>query len=464
MNGQKSCKLCFKQYHKRIYYANLRSHIKTIHGTTKQTRKKKKYTIEESSVSAKSEPYHLGEINSCVLSAGTPAAANFPETLTKEKRTFCIPETIKLSKASNTIKIKDNQILRVDAESPSKFEDAIDKNAIRIIVPAPYTNLKYLVSGGSSDIYSAYDYHSQAEVVIKASSSYEIYPLNEADILSKIKSSRVVLYHGYFNLANGRVATVYEKMDMCLADYDYNLGILQTKWVLFDILTALKDVHSFGIVHGDIKGENILIDSGRSIAKLADFGFATDIHDPKWHVGLRNPKKPPEYLLKHREMDYTKIDIWALGLTAVRALKIKYKSEDPPLEVLKSLVGLLGKPEDEDLGVLLNGNMKSGNMTGGFVKDDVLAVLERNESEEKKENTSAILNLPKRITPSTIASIPNEPLKQLLRSMLAWNPKKRPSAKEALLSSFFSNIERARTIKITDYQKVESRQEKTAVI
>ncbi|KAH9832157.1 kinase-like domain-containing protein [Rhodofomes roseus] len=48
--------------------------------------------------------------------------------------------------------------------------------------------------------------------------------------------------------------------------------------LLLDVATGLEYLHSFGIVHGDLKGANILIDEqGR--ARLADFGLTAMTHD-----------------------------------------------------------------------------------------------------------------------------------------------------------------------------------------
>lgn len=47
---------------------------------------------------------------------------------------------------------------------------------------------------------------------------------------------------------------------------------------LEQILKAVNHMHSLGIIHRDIKSANVLIQSG-DILKLADFGFATFIHN-----------------------------------------------------------------------------------------------------------------------------------------------------------------------------------------
>lgn len=49
-----------------------------------------------------------------------------------------------------------------------------------------------------------------------------------------------------------------------------------------DILKGLEFLNSKGLVHGDIKGDNVLLVESRTHAKLADFGLARKIQE---HVG-----------------------------------------------------------------------------------------------------------------------------------------------------------------------------------
>jgi len=91
------------------------------------------------------------------------------------------------------------------------------------------------------------------------------------------------------------------------------------------ILLALEYCHSKRVVHRDIKGKNILVDTN-SCLKLADFGSAKAFHnrESKGTPGRTYNYTPlwtaPEVLLG----DYdTKVDIWSLGCVIIEMTTAK---------------------------------------------------------------------------------------------------------------------------------------------
>ena len=85
------------------------------------------------------------------------------------------------------------------------------------------------------------------------------------------------------------------------------------------VLGALSFLHSLGIVHSDIKPENILIESfSRCLVKVVDFGsacFTTDRHTT--YIQSRS-YRAPEVVLGHRYDG--RIDIWSLGAVLAELL------------------------------------------------------------------------------------------------------------------------------------------------
>jgi renal tumor antigen len=66
---------------------------------------------------------------------------------------------------------------------------------------------------------------------------------------------------------------VFELMDMNLYEYlksHRNTQLVKIKYIMFQVLRALDEMHRKGIFHRDIKPENILITG--DVVKLADLG------------------------------------------------------------------------------------------------------------------------------------------------------------------------------------------------
>eukprot|EP01060_Flectonema_neradi_P012570 TRINITY_DN19353_c0_g1_i1.p1 TRINITY_DN19353_c0_g1~~TRINITY_DN19353_c0_g1_i1.p1 ORF type:complete len:303 (+),score=30.91 TRINITY_DN19353_c0_g1_i1:3-911(+) len=86
--------------------------------------------------------------------------------------------------------------------------------------------------------------------------------------------------------------------------------------LISQLASAISHIHSLGVIHRDVKPENIMI-SQYGLLKLADFGLArehstlsmmTTYVSTRWY-------RSPEILLKCNDYGL-KIDVWALGLIA----------------------------------------------------------------------------------------------------------------------------------------------------
>lgn len=92
--------------------------------------------------------------------------------------------------------------------------------------------------------------------------------------------------------------------------------------IFFQILTALKEIHSKNLVHQDIKPSNILLNSdGRAI--LADFGLGHSFESTDKLVGSPAYQAPEALIDDNSErkfLDPAKEDIWSLGVTLYEML------------------------------------------------------------------------------------------------------------------------------------------------
>ena len=80
------------------------------------------------------------------------------------------------------------------------------------------------------------------------------------------------------------------------------------------LLEALKTTHENGIIHRDVKPDNIIYDTEDKKIKLIDWGlaeFALPEHSYNLRVSTR-PFKCPEILINYRKYDYS-FDLWGAG-------------------------------------------------------------------------------------------------------------------------------------------------------
>ena len=127
---------------------------------------------------------------------------------------------------------------------------------------------------------------------------------------------------------------------ICLS-ISLRVNLCQRRWpgsCLVQVVDTLITCQERGVLHGDIKDENILIDLNTSRVKLIDFGSGAWIQPGAFteYQGTR-VYAPPEWI-KHRRFHAEGLTVWSLGILLYDMIcgDIPYETDDQILS--RSLV------------------------------------------------------------------------------------------------------------------------------
>ena len=148
--------------------------------------------------------------------------------------------------------------------------------------------VKPIGRGGMGEVFLAHDIRLERDVAVKflrsdlGRNDLRAHIAAEAQILAKLNHPNIVQVYDIIE-SDGATALVMEYVD------GQNLHILlrerspdtpeMLRW-LSEIAAGIAAAHSVGVVHNDLKAENVLVNSA-NIAKVTDFGIAGTTLDPR---------------------------------------------------------------------------------------------------------------------------------------------------------------------------------------
>ncbi|XP_046557883.1 serine/threonine-protein kinase D3-like isoform X5 [Haliotis rubra] len=189
-----------------------------------------------------------------------------------------------------------------------------------------------LGSGQFGIVYGGRHRKTYRDVAIKVIDKMRFPTKQEAQLKTEVSILQNLHHPGVVNLEQmfetpERIFVVMEKLkgdmlEMILSSPKGRLSERVTKYLISQILVALKHLHNKSIVHCDLKPENVLLSSETAFpqVKLCDFGFARIIGEKSFR---RSVVGTPAYLapevLKRKGYNRS-LDMWSVGVVVYVSL------------------------------------------------------------------------------------------------------------------------------------------------
>lgn len=209
-----------------------------------------------------------------------------------------------------------------------------------------YQIIELLGKGSMGEVYLARHPVLNREVAVKVlpqelslGSEAEARFRREAKAESQVQHPSIVEVYDFGTLEDGRMYYVMERLKgATLAEHleeHKRLSLEETLTIIGPVMGGLAKAHKAGVIHRDLKPDNILLLAGHSqdFVKILDFGIAK-VPSAVGHVTqtiMGTPRYMPPEQIMQKDMD-GRVDIFALGVILFECL-----SGQPPIQATTAM-------------------------------------------------------------------------------------------------------------------------------
>ncbi|TGZ63353.1 hypothetical protein CRM22_006966 [Opisthorchis felineus] len=250
--------------------------------------------------------------------------------------------------------------------------------------------------------------------------------IREISLLKELQHPNIVSLEQVI-MDGGRLYLVFEYLNVDLKRYLDDHGrknMLEpsvTRSFMYQMLQGLLFCHGRRVIHRDLKPQNILVDVGRKIVKLADFGLARAFGIPVrvlTHEVVTLWYRAPEILLGAQRYSCA-VDIWSMGcIFSEVATKEALFRGDSEIDQLFRIFRLLGTPSEDVWPGVTN-------------------------LPDYKKKGFPLWRESKLTTNENITKAFNDLGLSLLQAMLIYEPSRRITARDALLHPYFADLDKS---------------------
>lgn len=218
------------------------------------------------------------------------------------------------------------------------------------IIDNRFEIIRKLGEGGTAQVYLAFDHKTDQNIALKVLKSDLVteqkirYFNREAQAISMLNNENVIKIYdwGHDTLNNIHFIAQEYVEGMTIKEYlklSNNLAVTEVVSLIEKILDGLAHAHLNGVIHKDIKGQNILIDVDKNV-KITDFGIADILEDET--TKTQSLMGTPQYVAPetlNRNISNAQTDIYSVGILMYELLcgQAPFTGDKPAVIMMKQI-------------------------------------------------------------------------------------------------------------------------------